>query len=101
MSIIKLGPIETLASAAIVAASGTTLKKEDYQSTSICALSSTLATSLIENQNIQVSYTQKYIDSLTDSELAAIVERITDKSDDQTYMTIDIHKPEEEHSIKK
>ena len=95
MSVIKLGPLETVTSLAVTTSLGDVVEKEDYQSTSICSLASSLATSLMDKPNVQMNITQQYLDSLSDSQLAEFSEKLFEKKDELTFMTINFNEPEE------
>ena len=90
MSIIKLGPIETVTSLTLTTSLGDSLEREDYQSTSISALSTSLASSVIDKPHVELNIAQKYIDSLSDSQLAEMVERLSEKNEDLTYLTVNV-----------
>ena len=100
MSLIKLGPLETATSLTVTTTLGESLEKEDYQSTSISALSTSLASSVIDKPNVELNITQKYIDSLSDSQLAEMVERLTEKSDDYKFLTVNVQDAEKEEPHK-
>ena len=90
MSIIKLGPLETVTSLAVTTTAGQTLEKEDFQSTSISALSTSLASTFVDKPHVELNIAQKYVDSLSDSQLAEMVERLTNKSEDMTFLTVNL-----------
>ena len=95
MSLIKLGPLETVTSLSVTTTLGDSLEKEDFQSTSISALSTSLASSVVDKPNVELNITQKYIDSLSDSQLAEMVERLSQKEDDLTFLTINVQDAEQ------
>ena len=101
MSIIKLGPLETVTSLTVTSTLGDSLEKEDFQSTSISALSTSLASSVIDKPHVELNITQKYVDSLSDSQLAEMVEKLTEKNDDLTLLTVNLKDaPKEEQQPK-
>ena len=71
--------LETLTSVGVTYAVFKTVDDDGYRTTTIAGLTTSLSSTEITPNNISINLTKSYVESLTDAELAALDERLSQK----------------------
>ena len=86
MTIIGIDPIGTTSLYSMTTATNSIVKDDNASTTTALGVATTLSASVVPSQHIDMNITSKYIDSLSDDELARFVEIIENKDiSDHTY----------------
>ena len=81
MTIIQIDPIGTTSLLCLTSTLDDTVHDQDARSTTLTGLSTTLASSSVTQGQVQMNYASRYIESLSDEQLAEMEQRLVYKEE--------------------
>ena len=81
MTIIQIDPIGTTSLLCLTSTLDDTVQDKDARSTTITALTTTIASSSSTPRHIQMNYASRYVESLSDEQLAEMEQRLAYKEE--------------------